>query len=215
MSRFERWSRAKRGLPVDDEVKGEASSAESAATETASAKHAVKTAEAESAPPEASKPNHRETESNEADEAPPVEAPPASGELDHTLPDPDTLAAGSDFSAFMAPGVSSALRRKALRRLWATGDYNVRDGLNDYDHDFKAAMKPMAAEMADKVRQWTKKVEDALEEPATDEPEDKSDTQVLEETAEETPAQTAKEVDDHGSPYPNVEQHEREKPVGK
>ncbi|MYL24716.1 DUF3306 domain-containing protein [Vreelandella massiliensis] len=197
MSRFERWSRAKRGLPVDDEVKGE---------------HPA----AEGPPPEAPEPNHQAVEDNqaaednEASEAPAKEVPPEPGSLDHTLPDPDTLAADSDFSAFMAPGVSSALRRKALRRLWSTGDYNVRDGLNDYDHDFKAQMKPMAAEMADKVRQWTKKVEEALEEP-----EDKSATQPLGEPAEERTAEIAEESDDRGEPYPNVEQPERGKQVGK
>ena len=142
MSRFERWSRAKRGLPVDDEIPlhdedTNQHSAEQLLTE-------------------------------ELDE-PPVthsgidDPSPEPGSLDHTLPDPDSLDAGSDFSAFMSPGVSSVLRRKALRRLWSTGDYNVRDGLNDYDHDFKAQLKPMAAEMAEKVRQWTHKLEDGLE----------------------------------------------------
>lgn len=213
MSRLERWSRVKRGLAVEDEAavedetKGERPSAESAALETSPAEHGVKTADADSTPLEAPEPNPQET-------------PPAPGSLDHTLPDPDTLAADSDFSAFMAPGVSSALRRKALRRLWSTGDYNIRDGLNDYDHDFKAQMKPMAAEMADKVRQWSRKVEDALEEPAVEEsaleePENKSATQPLEAPDEEATAQTAEETDDRGEPYPNVEQPERGKQVGK
>ncbi|WP_235937213.1 DUF3306 domain-containing protein [Halomonas azerica] len=94
------------------------------------------------------------------------------------MPDPETLDAGSDFSAFMSPGVSSALRRRALRQLWSTGDYNLRDGLNDYDQDFKAQLKPMAADMADKVRQWSKRVEDALEEPPAD---DAPDTHPIEE----------------------------------
>lgn len=145
MSRLERWSRAKRGLPVDDEPP-----LDSADTNLANAEQML---------------------TEEIDEPPATErgtdaptSPPESGSLDHTLPDPDTLEAGSDFSAFMSPGVSGALRRKALRRLWSTGDYNVRDGLNDYDQDFKAQLKPMAAEMADNVRQWTRKLEDVMEE---------------------------------------------------
>ena len=213
MSRLERWSRAKRGLAVEDEAavedetKVERPSAESVTTETSPAEHGVKTADADSMPLEAPEPNRQET-------------PPAPGSLDHTLPDPDTLAADSDFSAFMAPGVSSALRRKALRRLWSTGDYNIRDGLNDYDHDFKAQMKPMAAEMADKVRQWSRKAEQVVDE-ADETSDDPSDSPKQEEAAGEGigAGQDAEQgrddpPDDHASHH-NVEEHKRGKQVGK
>lgn len=170
MSRFERWSRAKRGLPVDD-----ASAQEDAATDAMSPAMVDDPASMAKRPED---PGLGE----EVDE----EAPPAPGSLDHTLPDPETLEAGSDFSAFMSPGVSSTLRRKALRQLWTTGDYNLRDGLNDYDQDFKAQLKPMAAEMADKVRQWSKKVDDSLDELTSEEvpdsrPADEIDQAVREE----------------------------------
>ncbi|MGS2742195.1 DUF3306 domain-containing protein [Halomonas sp. LS-001] len=160
MSRFERWSRAKRGLPVDDEppLDGEDANqahAEQALTEDLDEASVTESGtDAPSPPPE---PDSPEPGRLEPDRLEP-------GSLDATLPDPDTLEEGSDFSAFMSPGVSGALRRKALRRLWSTGDYNVRDGLNDYDQDFKAQLKPMAAEMADKVRQWTHKLEERLDE---------------------------------------------------
>lgn len=53
------------------------------------------------------------------------------------LPDPDTLGAGDDFSAFMARAVPEALRRRALRRLWVSNPtLACVDGLNDYDGDF-------------------------------------------------------------------------------
>lgn len=155
MSRFERWSRAKRGLPVDD---ASALEEESSLTEPLSSALADNETFKSGAPGADELP----------EEAVPEEVLPAPGSLDHTLPDPETLDAGSDFSAFMSSGVSSALRRKALRQLWSTGDYNIRDGLNDYDQDFKAQLKPMAADMADKVRQWSKRVEDAMEEPPAD-----------------------------------------------
>lgn len=153
MSRFDRWSRAKRGLPVDD-----ASAQEDATTD------AMSPAMVDDPASMAKRPEDPGT-GEEVDE----KAPPAPGSLDHTLPDPETLEAGSDFSAFMSPGVSSTLRRKALRQLWTTGDYNLRDGLNDYDQDFKAQLKPMAAEMAEKVRQWSKKVDGALDELTSEE----------------------------------------------
>jgi len=182
MSRFERWSRAKRGLPVDDA---------SALEEESSLTEPLSSAVADDETLKSGAPGADE----QPEEAVPEEVPPAPGSLDHTLPDPETLDAGSDFSAFMSPGVSSTLRRKALRQLWSTGDYNVRDGLNDYDQDFKAQLKPMAADMADKVRQWSKKVEEALDDPATDNasenpPAEKSD-QEGEQDQEATPGEAA------------------------
>ena len=56
------------------------------------------------------------------------------------LPDPDTLVKGDDFSAFMKNAVPSALRNRALRRLWLTDPVLANlDGLNDYEQDFTAA----------------------------------------------------------------------------
>ena len=53
------------------------------------------------------------------------------------LPDPDTLQAGDDFSAFMAKAVPDRIRRRALRMLWRSNPVlaNV-DGLIDYGEDF-------------------------------------------------------------------------------
>ena len=56
-------------------------------------------------------------------------------ELD--LPDPDSLGAGDDFSAFMARAVPERLRRRALRRLWISNPALANlDGLLDYGEDF-------------------------------------------------------------------------------
>ncbi len=55
---------------------------------------------------------------------------------DADMPDLDSLGEDADYSPFLSPGVSEALRRKALRRLFASPVYNVTDGLNDYDDDF-------------------------------------------------------------------------------
>lgn len=57
-----------------------------------------------------------------------------------TLPDVDSLTAQSDYSAFMDARVPVDLRNRALRKLWTSDPvYAVRDGLNDYDEDFRAA----------------------------------------------------------------------------
>ncbi len=52
------------------------------------------------------------------------------------LPHPDTLEPNSDFSAYLTKRVSSAFRRAAMRRLFSSPAFNVRDGLDDYDEDY-------------------------------------------------------------------------------
>lgn len=55
------------------------------------------------------------------------------------LPDIETLEEGSDFSVFLSDRVPDTLRRLALRKLWASNPlFGFRDGLNDYDEDFRA-----------------------------------------------------------------------------
>lgn len=59
-------------------------------------------------------------------------------ELD--LPDPDTLKAGDDFSAFMSKSVPTRLRNRALRKLWVSNPVLANlDDLVDYAEDFRSA----------------------------------------------------------------------------
>ena len=53
------------------------------------------------------------------------------------LPSIDSLDEHSDYEAFMDPRVSEELRRLALRKLFRLPQFNVRDGLNDYDEDYR------------------------------------------------------------------------------
>lgn len=62
--------------------------------------------------------------------------PPVRELTDADMPAIETLDAESDYAAFMSPGVSDGLRRLALRKLFKQPDFNVTDGLNDYDHDY-------------------------------------------------------------------------------
>lgn len=56
-------------------------------------------------------------------------------ELD--LPDPDTMKANDDFSAFMQDRVPERLRRRALRVLWRSNPVLANlDGMIDYGEDF-------------------------------------------------------------------------------
>lgn len=144
MSRFETWSRRKRGL--DD----------TQSTETTDPPVSMPS-EVTEAPAEGEK-----SEIAEASEI-------VEGSLDDQLPDPDTLGPGSDFKAYLLPGVSASLKRRALRRLYTTGNYNVRDGLDDYDHDY-SQLKTLSASASERIRQWTKRVVDEFDDT------DKTDT---------------------------------------
>ena len=48
----------------------------------------------------------------------------------------DTLDANSDYAPFMSEGVSSELRKAALKKPFFSGKFAARDGLDDYDDDF-------------------------------------------------------------------------------
>lgn len=55
---------------------------------------------------------------------------------DADMPPLESLDAHSDYSGFLSRGVSEALRRKALSKLFRSAHLNVTDGLDDYAEDF-------------------------------------------------------------------------------
>ena len=60
---------------------------------------------------------------------------------DEDMPDIDSLTPDSDYTGFLSPQVSESLRRLALRKLFRGAQFNVRDGLDDYDQDFTSFAK--------------------------------------------------------------------------
>jgi len=79
-------------------------------------------------PVDAAKPDDTGQE-NPAEETPPPD-----------LPDIETLTPDSDFTAFMKEGVPKALRRQALRKLWASDPvFNFIDGMEEYGEDYTDA----------------------------------------------------------------------------
>ncbi len=78
---------------------------------------------------------------------------------DEDMPDIETLTPESDVSGFFSPGVSEALRKKALRKLFHTSRFNVKDGLDDYDDDY-TLLQPLG----DTVPWDMKKQQERLEE---------------------------------------------------
>ena len=102
---------------------------------------------------------------------------------DEDMPALDSLDENSDYSGFLSSGVSEALRRRALRKLFSSAVFNIPDGLDDYDDDFTSFaalgdivtsdMKHQAKMEAERAKQAQARAEPATgieEEPS--EPED-------------------------------------------
>jgi len=66
----------------------------------------------------------------------PGDQAPAPVLTDEDMPPLEELGEESDYSGFLSPGVSEALRQAALRRLFSSPKFNVCDGLDDYAEDY-------------------------------------------------------------------------------
>lgn len=55
---------------------------------------------------------------------------------DDDMPPLDSLDENSDYSGFLSKNVSEKLRKQALRKLFSSQEFNIRDGLDDYDGDY-------------------------------------------------------------------------------
>ena len=87
---------------------------------------------------------------------------------DSDMPEIDTLNESSDFSQFFSTGVSEELRDLALQKLFRLPEFNLRDGLNDYDDDF-SKMPALTEAVASKLRNWANEQKEAFEEQLSDE----------------------------------------------
>lgn len=88
-------------------------------------------------------------ESVQAD-ASPVELPPV-----------DSLNNESDFTGFLSPEVDEALRKAALRKLFHLPDFNITDGLNDYDGDY-TVFEPLGDVVPYHLKQWIAREAEAV-----------------------------------------------------
>lgn len=111
------------------------------------------------------------------------------------LPDVETLTPDSDFSQFMRDGVPTALRKLALRKLWA-GDPALTelDDMLEYGEDFTdgGALIAKMADPAEKLKGDGKKPAAEPDESPADEPETRSEDP---ETVAEADADTQEEID--------------------
>lgn len=118
---------------------------------------------------------------------------------DADMPPLDSLDEGSDFSGFLSPGVSEALRRRALRKLFACAVFNNRDGLDDYDDDFRH-FPPLGAHItSDMKHRMEMEAERAEAEATVTESADEAGEETVTDTEADSPPD---ETPESGSPSP-------------
>lgn len=82
---------------------------------------------------------------------PDASQPPAANAPPPELPPIDQLTPESDFRPFMDARVPEALRRMALKKLFADPHFNVQDMLDDFAEDYTTLLETLPAGMADKL----------------------------------------------------------------
>ena len=130
-----------------------------------------------------------------APEVPPQEAPALT---DADMPDIELLNEDSDYSGFMSSGVSDKLRNLALRKLFQSSVFNIRDGLDEYDEDYTSFEKLgdiVTSDMKHELEMKEKKLREALAEESEDAPDDASETQAIDDEGEQDPPETGVETD--------------------
>ena len=123
---------------------------------------------------------------------------------DEDMPDINSLDQDSDFKQFLSPGVSEELRGLALRKLFLLPEFNIRDGLNDYDEDF-SKMPELTKAVVDKLRSWVNEKEQEIKTELSESLESNSDTTTEQSSAEVDPLQkeTDKKPEDSITSYKN------------
>jgi len=76
----------------------------------------------------------------------------------------DTDESDTSVAALLASEAESTVKKAALRKLFLSGEFSAVDGLNDYDHDYKA-VKSLSTEVASKLRDWMNAEEEPEQEP--------------------------------------------------
>ncbi len=96
--------------------------------------------------------HERPADEQSAEPAPPPEEAHARGGAAAQLPPPEDLTPQSDFSAFMSSKVADALRRAALKKLFAHPDINVADPFEPFSGDWTIG-KAIPEEMLARLQQ--------------------------------------------------------------
>ena len=146
--------------------------------------------------------------------------PPELVLTDEDMPAIETITGDSEVSGFLSEGVSEALRKRALRRLFHSAVFNRRDGLDDYDEDFTSFEKLgdiVTADMRHRMEMEAQKEEaelaqiEPLPEDGTEAFDDSPDQEDINEERLDSPADT--KVDEVAA-LPGGENSEGENEVG-
>jgi hypothetical protein len=84
---------------------------------------------------------------------------------DDDMPPLESLDENSDYSGFFSPKVSAGVKRAALRKLFRSAMFNITDGLDDYDEDFRnfeALGDIITADMRQQMEREAEKAKDKL-----------------------------------------------------
>lgn len=147
-----------------------------------------------------------EDQANEATVADPVETAidSALDDEEKLLTDDDmvpieSLNADSDYSPFFSEGVSKQLRNMALKKLFFSGKFAIRDGLDDYDDDF-TKFEPLGDTITSDMKFHQRRKEKArlakLEEERLKEEEAQNELARQQQDEESDNAETAEETSD-------------------
>jgi len=91
---------------------------------------------------------------------------------DADMPPIESLTEDSDYSGFLSPKVSEALRKQALKKLFHCPGFNICDGLDDYDEDFTKFEKLgdiITSDMKHQLEMEAKRIQERAEEEVTKE----------------------------------------------
>lgn len=111
----------------------------------------------------------------------PVAEAPVAVQADAPLPTMDDVArltSDSDFSAFVARGVDAAVRRTALKKLFADPHFNAMDGLDVYIDDYTKPSPVSEAMLAslEHAKNALRRVVEAVDEPPAEDDVPDNDT---------------------------------------
>ncbi|OED37483.1 hypothetical protein AB833_23325 [Chromatiales bacterium (ex Bugula neritina AB1)] len=126
---------------------------------------------------------------------------------DADMPPLESLNADSDYSPFFSEGVSKQLRNLALKKLFFSGKFASRDGLDDYDDDF-TRFEPLGDTITSDMKFHERRKEKArlaeLEEEERRRLAEQSDQNAEDQGASEAAADSPADDDSIGTPDENT-----------
>lgn len=126
-----------------------------------------KATDAESPEPDSTTDNTQASELTQVSEQEPsitseqVSADVSSESLDSSVDSPEGDGESPSVAQLLVSEASESVKKAALRKLFLSEEFNVRDGLDDYDDDY-SNLKSLGEGVADTLRDWVKEtVEDS------------------------------------------------------